>query len=376
MRNYKITTIYLGKKGAGNVYSFEMVKNLLENNVQIYCILSSYIENKNDWDNLLLKNPNTLSIDYIKTFNNFLRLIITLLLGFIKFRKVRKKIERFTPDCIYIPMISVLTCFLVRKSKFPVVTTIHDINTHLGEENQIIKYLFDKTIESSNKFIVLSKRFIESVAQKYKVSKSDIYFIPHANFSFYVPNGYKPNFSKLNYKILFFGRIHKYKGLEVLLKAMEIVSSKRKDIKLVIAGNGVISNSEKILLDKLNNNIEANIKWISDCEVHKYFENIDLTVIPYIEASQSGVIALSYSFGKTVIASNIGGLPEQIINNCGIIVEPGDFRELAKTILDLYDNPQKLSEMNINAFNVSNTVLSWNYSANEIIKILNETIKK
>lgn len=53
-----ISVIYLGTKGAGPIYSFEMVRELVRRNYNIQCIISSYIENYNRWAKLAVDNSN------------------------------------------------------------------------------------------------------------------------------------------------------------------------------------------------------------------------------------------------------------------------------------------------------------------------------
>lgn len=366
-----ILLLYLGRKGAGNTYSYEMASAMLKRGHKLICVLSSDIENRNEWNNIRDKYNDSAKLYYINTYNSIAGFLCSLVFGIIKYRNILRELKKTNISCIYIPMLSMLAYVFVWKLKKPLITTVHDVNQHLGESS-LIKFVLDSyVIRKSDRLIVLSRKFINDLSIKYHKDKKDVYYIPHANFSVYVPEGYKPDFERINKRILFFGRIHKYKGLEILLKAMCIVKESMPEIKLAIAGNGKVTKEEKTLIEELGSNVENNIRWISDNEIYPFFENIDFTVLPYIEASQSGVIPLSYSFGKSVIASDIGGLSEQVYEGCGILTEAGDHRKLAEHIINLYRNPDDILTMNKEAYNISNTILSWEYSSEKLSEIVN-----
>lgn len=363
--NKRITLIYLGRKGAGTTYSIEMVKNLLEKNCLLQCILSQKIENIKEWNKLKEQYSQSLFIEYAETYTNKYSFLIKLIFGYFKYASIRTKIVKFNPDFLYIPMLTLLSCYFLPKN-FPVVTTIHDIEQHLGEKNPLITFLYNKTIKQSNKIIVLSKKFIEEVHIKYKFKKQDIFVIPHANFTYYLPDNYTPTY-QLHQRILFFGRIHPYKGLNVLLKAMPLIIEKIPSLQLRIAGNGKITQEEKALIQTLTPHLDLHIGWIDDKDIANLIKDTDIIILPYIEASQSGVIPLSYSFGKMVVATNVGGLSEQIFENTGILVHPNDSKELANAIIKLYEHPDTIIQMNKKAYYTAHNILTWEHSAHLLL---------
>lgn len=364
----KITLTYIGKRGAGNNYSLEMTKELLKQNCEVQCVLSKYIGNINDWKYLSKEFP-TLQLLFIETYTSKIGFIYSLTSGYIKYAKVRKEIKRFNPDILYIPMLSLLNFYLLPTS-IPVITTIHDVEQHLGEKSRLVKFLYNKTIKKSSKIIVLSQKFVNEVHQKYNIEKKNISLIPHACFKSYLPANYTPNFQSIHKRILFFGRIYPYKGLEVLLQALVYIRRNIPDIQLRIAGNGDISNKEKHLIAQLKDNIDLHIEWIKDKDIEKIIKDVDMVILPYIEASQSGVIPLSYSFGKMVIATDVGGLSEQIYDNTGFLIRPNDINELVNLITSLYKTPNIIIEKNKNAFYVAHNILTWEHSASTLLSVI------
>jgi glycosyltransferase involved in cell wall biosynthesis len=344
---------------------------LLKRGCNLTCLLSQYaVENYQLFTELknIYKNLNVI---FIKTYKNIVQFILRTLNIFI-FLKLSILIKNMDIDYIYIPKISIwssLLCFFIKDKK--IITVVHDVTSHKGEEHIFIDMFASYSIKRSNKIIVHSQQFIAMVMNKYGISKKNICWYPVGNYNYYVPNMVSSN-AMLHYRILFFGRIHEYKGLSVLLKAMQIVLKYNHHIILRIVGHGKLSKLEENLLQKIDTNVEFIHKWVADNEIHKFFSDIDFTVLPYIEASQSGVIMLSYGFKKPVIVTNIGGLPEQVFSTTGIIIPSNDETALANAIMNLYSTPDIIFKMGKDAYNYAINELSWSKSADKLMRFMEE----
>jgi glycosyltransferase involved in cell wall biosynthesis len=99
---------------------------------------------------------------------------------------------------------------------------------------------------------------------------------------------------------------------------------------------------------------------IPDEQVAQLFQEASVVVCPYIEASQSGVLALANAFGKPVVATTVGGIPEMIQHGkTGLLVPPRDARSLAEAVVTLLQNHNLRQEMRRHALQQSQTELSW-----------------
>lgn len=357
----RIALIYLGRKGGGAQYAFEMAKALSYNH-DVMCIISSYVSNLNNWEKLVIEHP-AVKIKKTRTYNSFGGFIIKSL-DVCRYVKIKRIINEFSPDVIYSPMGSFWERFIVPYCKCKhSVQTIHDVILHEGENNMKYKLYRCLGYYKSWKYVILSETF-KNTLLKHGIAESQIIVIPHAVFKGYCNKQRIYDYTQYN-RFLFFGRILKYKGIEILIEAMEQLASELPFAELIIAGEGDIM-PYKTVLESLHN-INLHIGWIADCDVWRFFDTIDFVVVPYIQASQSGVIALSYAFGKPVIASRIGGLPEQVEENkTGILIEPGNIEELKKAIIRLLTNHQELENLKRNCYNYSEKN-SWMDSAQLLI---------
>ncbi|HSB11832.1 MAG TPA: glycosyltransferase family 4 protein [Blastocatellia bacterium] len=140
--------------------------------------------------------------------------------------------------------------------------------------------------------------------------------------------------------ILFFGKVRKYKGLDVLLAAMPKVLEKL-DCRLNIVGEFYDSPDRyRRLISKyqIDSQVRIDNRYVPNEEVTGVFRDADVLVLPYVSASQSGVARIALSNGLPVIASRIGGLSEAIEEEVtGLLVAPGDAEALADRIVDYFE---------------------------------------
>lgn len=140
--------------------------------------------------------------------------------------------------------------------------------------------------------------------------------------------------------ILFFGFIRKYKGLDILLEAMNDERIRKAGIKLLVAGEFYEKREEyDELIEKLNIKSQLILRtdFIPDSEVRYFLSAVDFVIQPYRNATQSGVTPLAYHFEKPMLVTNTGGLPDLVPDGkVGIVTEP-NATAVATGILRLYE---------------------------------------
>ena len=140
---------------------------------------------------------------------------------------------------------------------------------------------------------------------------------------------------------LFFGLIKAYKGLDVLLKALKQARTRLPEMKVIIAGEvyGKAEKYERQIRELgLTDAVETLFHYITDKEIAELFRRAQVCVLPYKSATQSGVIATSYSFRVPVIASRVGGLSEYISEGeTGLLVPPNDPEALAGALIRYFE---------------------------------------
>jgi glycosyltransferase involved in cell wall biosynthesis len=144
--------------------------------------------------------------------------------------------------------------------------------------------------------------------------------------------------------ILFFGFIRKYKGLDILLKAMKVLKNSipptaGRNLKLLIAGE--FYDDKKIYTDLISelgiqDDLILQTDFIPDSEVRYYLCAADCVVQPYRHATQSGVTPLAYHYEVPMIVTNVGGLPSLVPDKkVGLVAEP-NADDIAEKILQYF----------------------------------------
>ena len=224
-------------------------------------------------------------------------------------------------------------------------------------------------------FIVLSKKVENELLSfvpeaKYKYSPHPIYSIFNNTLS---KEQAKAELKLATKKVLlFFGLIREYKGLDILINAMEKIKTELEDYTLLIVGECYENENKYTELIKkagITDNVKCHYSFIPDNEVGKYFSAADVVVLPYKTASQSGIVQIAYHFDTPVIVSNVGGLPEIVDEGkTGYCVEPNS-NAFAKAIKAFYEN-DNISEMNSNISEYKSQ-FSWDAMVKAIEKLVN-----
>ena len=182
------------------------------------------------------------------------------------------------------------------------------------------------------------------------------------------------NLDRADKTILFFGFIRNYKGLDLLLEAMNVlkqtsnIKQQTSNIKLLIAGEFYEDRKpydEIIAKYDLASSLILRTNFIADSNVKYYLSAADFVIQPYRKATQSGVTPLAYHFEKPMLVTNVGGLPALVPDGkVGLVAEPNP-ESIAEKIEELY---QLGEEYFLPALKEEKKKYSWN--------ILVDTIKE
>jgi glycosyltransferase involved in cell wall biosynthesis len=165
------------------------------------------------------------------------------------------------------------------------------------------------------------------------------------------------------FTVLFFGFIRQYKGLDVLLRAIGTMRASGRDCRLLVVGRPVEPFAPYQALMR-----ELGIEAVTECvldyvpieAISGYFNRASCVVLPYLDASQSGVLQLAYAFGRPVVATRVGGLPEAVVEEgSGLLVAAGDHAGLAAALTRLLDDPALCRRLSDGAAELAKTRFAW-----------------
>jgi glycosyltransferase involved in cell wall biosynthesis len=337
MKNVLI--VCLRKDGAAPTFSIGLAEGFAQNGYNVYTVLSSVISNKEEWNkcDFLKQNYYLYCGDRRHYFEATLKYTLT------EKRKIRKLFEGIKFEytiCTMAHPWATSVMKLVQAKK--ILSICHDPLRHSGD-SRIDFLLSRKHFKTIDELIVLTKDLKEVAAKEFGFSIDKIHYMPHGKMSTYkkVQDQAKNSWYKEeNINFLFFGRIKKYKGLHILGEAYKILSNKISNVTLTVAGNG---NLEEYA-NEISNlpNVRIINKYVPDNEVGQYFDGPNvITVLPYLDATQSGIVPIAMEYESPVIASNTAGLTEQLDRgNLGIFFQAGNSEDLSKVMLSIVQNKE------------------------------------
>lgn len=257
-------------------------------------------------------------------------------------------------------------CFMylarrLARLRIPVHFHCHNVAGHdaSGWETALAK----RVLRSGSGFIV------QSAAEKAQLLRwipaARVAVVPHPLFSQY-PVTLEPMPRRAELELLFFGFVRRYKGLEILLRALPAIRG--RDFKLTVAGEFWEQRDEVRSLaeaPEIAGRVEIIDRYIGEEEAARLFSRADVLVMPYRSATGSGVLGLAYRYGVPVVASAVPGLAELVREGeTGFLVEPGSVDDLAAALGRISPTGARAMKPAIDAFA---RTLTWDALARRVI---------
>jgi glycosyltransferase involved in cell wall biosynthesis len=264
--------------------------------------------------------------------------------------KTAKKIAKEKPEYIVIhywmpfmaPCLGTIARQIKKRTNAKVIGLMHNVIPHesFPFANMLTKYF----VKSCDGFITMSKAVLSDLNQFTDTTNKK--FSPHPIYNIFGDKVEKSEaLNKLNLSsefkyMLFFGIIRRYKGLDLLLRAMADSKLRNKKIKLIVAGEFYEDRSyyDQIIDDlKLNDKIIFTNGFIPNSNVKNYFGAADIVAQTYKTATQSGVTQIAYHFERPMLVTNVGGLSEIVPNEkVGYVTETNP-ESIAKALNKFFD---------------------------------------
>jgi len=277
---------------------------------------------------------------------------------------------------------------MLKLQRIKLAFTVHDV-TPLNE-NKLDHFFNLLVYKVADILFVHSNSNKTALAQQMKLSGKKIKVAPHGDFDFMVPDRIITKSEARQYfsiqqgqnVILFFGAIREYKGLDILLNSLSHLSEKIKNLTVIIAGMPdpiELKSQYADIISRLPKEINViyHTEFIPDVEVAKYFFASDIVVLPYRRISHSGILHLAYTFGRAVIATNVGDFKEIIEEGkSGFVLSSNSPENLSEKIIQGFADKIKLEEMGNYAKYLSTTKYTLQHQARLMKEIYEEIIQE
>ena len=265
--------------------------------------------------------------------------------------KTAKRIKEINPDLVVFdwwhPFFSfchfTISFLLGKKFKKKILFITENFISHEG--HLVDRVLTKLGLKNASSFLSLSEKVEKELAEisnERKIYRSELPVYDCYDISV-GENDSKKNdlgFAVTDFVLLFFGYIRKYKGLDILLKAMPKILKEIPNANLLVVGESYedFSFYEKIVSElELSEHVKMENRFVANEEVGRYYLASDLVVLPYRTATQSGILNVAYGFNKPVLVTDVGGLAEFVDDKkTGIIVKPDSPQTLAEGVSEFF----------------------------------------
>jgi glycosyltransferase involved in cell wall biosynthesis len=211
---------------------------------------------------------------------------------------------------------------------------VHDADPHPGERRPLFDGLVRREIRSSDRIVTFSGHVADRLKTRGDVPEERIVRLYHPILHF----GARPAAERHSpFRLLFFGRILPYKGVAMLLEAFAGLRAEGVDVALSVVGRGAIGAPASLMSQP---GLTIRTGWVAPGAIGGILAEADAIALPYLEASQSGVVAAAYGAGLPVVATPVGGLAEQVEDGTtGVLARSTASADFADAVRRLIETP-------------------------------------
>jgi glycosyltransferase involved in cell wall biosynthesis len=260
-------------------------------------------------------------------------------------RALLAEVEGASPDVVHLQQghtwFNLFLPVLARRR--PLVMTVHDPRHHLGDRDshKTPQAVVDFGFRRATAVIVHGAAVGRTLAEVAGVPPERVHVVPHHRLG----GGTTAPPPEGPPSVLFFGRIWPYKGLDDLIRAQPLVSARVPGARFVIAGEGESMDRYRAMMADPSR-FDVHNRFVSNEERDRLFREASLVVLPYVEATQSGVIPVAYAHGRPVVTTSVGALAEAVDDGAtGLVVAPRDPAALADAIARVLEDPARWRRM-------------------------------
>ena len=283
------------------------------------------------------------------------------------FTRMAKRIHRFDPQVVHLQEAAgrkkAAICtgvVLASRRTRRIALTVHDVEPHEGRDadNARKHAWFRRYVRRAADIVfVHGQTCHDEYRQLYPRAGQQLVAIDHGvlldDWASDREAGHEP------LALLCFGRMEAYKGLDILHQAVGILAARGIEFRLDVSGSG--PELER-LQDSFASFKHVSVlnQFVSPVDLLAKLQACDAVLLPYLGATQSGVLAAAFGNGCFVIASRVGGIPDVVSDlHNGLLVPPGDAEALACAIQSAVEDQGLRERLKAGARETVNERLNW-----------------
>ena len=364
----RILLWHWGRHGGGPRYTYELARALARrDDVILHLSYSRQSEFAAEFAGLALPS---LVVDTYATLPQ-------ALLGTLSLPLLRRRFAAYLRDqridtvvCTMVHLWNVAVAPVVHQAGARYLLTLHDAVLHPGEENRVRAFCLARELAVTDGVITLTRHVRDQFVSLSGYPEERTWILPHGVFS--SPGAVPRRHPDGRFRLLFFGRILPYKGFDLLLDAYRTLAARFGDrLSLHVAGKGDLAPFAGALAGLPNVTIRND--WIPEPDIPGILAEADLVVLPYREASQSGVVPAAYGAGLPAVVTPIGGLVEQVVDGVtGRVAAAVSAPAVTEAVADIIERPELYERLSAGALDHAARALSWDAIAAGLASVVEQ----
>lgn len=250
--------------------------------------------------------------------------------------------------------------------KSPYIVTVQGSDVFKSINIPIVRSMIGLALRKANHIIALSEE-LKTATTRFGVPTERITVIPNGVNISQFPVGSKEG---RKHQLLFVGSLIERKGVNYLIKAMSILKTNHPDYQLILVGEGKDRNSLETLVKELG--LQENVTFFGtqpQKKVSELMRESRLFILPSIEEGQGVVLVEALASGTPCIGNRVGGIPDVISSEVGLLVDVGNVKDLAKAIESFLIDEVLWEEASVNARSRAEIKYDWYALAEKMIGI-------
>lgn len=279
--------------------------------------------------------------------------------------ELRRVIRALRPDVLHVQEDSkdVVAAALPFLPRVPMLLTMHDPKPHTGDDARVRKRTrhgayIEQVRRRANAVVVHGGRLVRDARVAIKRPGVEVHVIPHGPLGEPVAAAMRAA-TQEPLRCLFFGRIEAYKGLHHFIAVVRALRVQGVPAVGVVAGRGTdLERHRADLQDRTM--FELIDKFLTPEEVVQEFQKCSVVVMPYDDATQSGVAAYAIGMGRPVVAFDVGALREMVQDGeTGLVIRHGDLPALTEATRQVLVNADLAGHLQAGARRLATGEFSW-----------------
>ena len=283
-------------------------------------------------------------------------------------RRLRRQAQAFRADAVVSVMTHLWTPLVapaLRRAGLRYVPMVHDADPHPGDPGLLWDWRLTRELDAAESAIAFSDSVAAGIHRRRPGLRVHRLLLG-ANLT--GTQNIPPRPAGAGLLFVNPGRLRAYKGLDLLRDAWRLFQPRFPTARLLVAGEG---DAEALApgLSALPG-VEVRPAWLAEDEMARLIAGADGVVLPYREASQSGVTPIAHGFGVPVVATPVGGLAEQLRDGVDGVVARGVTAEAFAEAMAVLCDPARRAALAAGALETGRRLNDWDAMAGELIAAL------